>query len=154
MDLASAGRACPRCRGALERRRLWDVGLDVCVACRFVGIDQVELSRLLEDLSAAVRSKLDPDAELRALPDRSAEADCPRCHRAMERADYCEAKLVFFRRCEPCGLLWVGNDELATMSVMWARMEKRGERRKARITEDLALMDLLWFAQDQGGGYV
>ena len=149
MDLALVGPGCPRCHRALESRRLWDVGLGVCLACKFVAIDQADLAHLLGDLSAAVWSKLDPDVELPALPDRSAEADCPLCHRVMERADYCEAKLVFFQRCAPCGLLWVGNHELAAMSRIWARMDKRGARTKARTAEDLALMDLLWFAQDQ-----
>jgi hypothetical protein len=64
----------------------------------------------------------------------------------MEKADYCEAKLVFFDRCESCGWLWVGSNELAAMSFMWARMEKRSARTRARIAEDLALMNLLWFA--------
>lgn len=152
MDLALVGPACPRCHRALERRRLWDFGLGVCVACKFVAIDRSDLPQLLGDLSAAVWSKLDPDVELQALPDRAAEGDCPLGHRAMERADYCEAKLVFFQRCEPCALLWVGNDELAAMSRIWARMDKRSERTKARNAEDLALMDLLWFAQDLGAG--
>ena len=64
----------------------------------------------------------------------------------MEKADYCEAKLVFFDRCEFCDRLWVGSNELAAMSFMWARMEKRSARTRARIAEDLALMELLWFA--------
>src|SRR5262245_15109323 len=116
MDLTLARPACSRWHRALERRCLWDVGLGVCLVCKFVAIDQADLAHLLDDLSAALWSKLDPDIELQPLPDRSAEADCPRCRRPMTRADYCEAKLVFFRRCEPCGLLWVGNHELAAMS--------------------------------------
>lgn len=64
----------------------------------------------------------------------------------MQKADYCEAKLVVFERCETCARVWVGSDELAAMAVMWARMEKRAARTRERLAEDLALMDLLWFA--------
>ncbi|HXU62478.1 MAG TPA: hypothetical protein VN962_12295 [Polyangia bacterium] len=74
-------------------------------------------------------------------------AACSFCRRAMEKADYCEAKLVFFERCQSCARIWVGSNELAAMAVMWARMDKRAARTRQRSAEDLALMDLLWFAQ-------
>lgn len=66
----------------------------------------------LEALSADILESFDPDAPLLALPDRAGQTACPGCRAAMERADYCGAKLVFFDRCNRCALLWIGNEEL------------------------------------------
>jgi Zn-finger nucleic acid-binding protein len=141
-----ATQPCLRCQGALERRQLWDLRVDVCPRCRFVALAQTDLPRLLESLSAELARRLDPDVDLKPVPDRAEGGACPGCRRPMEKADYCEANLVFFDRCESCGRLWVGSDELAAMSFMWARMETRSTRTRALIADDLALMDLLWFA--------
>ena len=146
MPVAVANPLCPRCRGTLQRRRLWDIALDVCPGCRFVALEQTDLSCLLENLSSELERRLDPDVYLGPLPDRAGGAVCLFCHRPMEKADYCEARLAFFDRCEFCDRLWVGSNELAAMAFMWARMEKRSARTRARIAEDLAVMDQLWFA--------
>jgi Zn-finger nucleic acid-binding protein len=153
MSGVPANPVCSRCQQVLESRRLWDVRVDVCAACKFVALDRVDLPPLLEHLSAERERRLDPDAHLQALPDRTSGAACPLCRQPMEKADYCLAKLAFFERCESCGLVWVGNDELAGMSSMWARMETRSARRQAQIGDDLALMDLLWFAHVSDGYY-
>lgn len=147
MSVAVVHSPCPRCHDPLERRQLWDLGIDVCRSCRFVALAQTDLSSLLENLSAEIERRLDPDVCLAPSPDRASGAACPGCRRVMERADYCEAKLVFFERCDPCGRLWIGSNELAAMSAMWARMEKRAARTRDRLADDLALMDLLWFAR-------
>jgi len=126
---------------------LWELRIDVCSRCRFVALGQTNLPNLLENLSAEIERRLDPDVCLARLPDRVGGAACPFCGRAMEKADYCEAKLVFFERCEPCARILVGSNELAAMAVMWAQMEKRAARTRERLADDLALMDLLWFAQ-------
>lgn len=56
----------------------------------------------------------------------------------MARDDYCAAGLAHFDRCEPCQLLWLGADELGTMTMMWARMERRLERVQRLRQEALA----------------
>lgn len=111
-----------------------------------MALEQTDLPRLLEQLGSELERRVDPDVCLGSVPDRAGGAACLFCHRPMQKADYCEAKLAFFDRCEFCDRLWVGSDELAAMAFMWARMEKRSARTRARIAEDLALMDQLWFA--------
>jgi Zn-finger nucleic acid-binding protein len=143
--IATAGRRCPHCGAALERRGAAGIGVDGCKACQSLLINQVDLPRLLDILSAGVVGD-DPFAELPSLPDRSGDATCPFCQGLMEKGDYCGAKIVFFDRCEPCAALWIGRDELAAMSRIWNRMEQRSARTKAQLAEDLALMDAIFYA--------
>ena len=39
--------------------------------------------------------------------------------------------------------MWIGNEELGAMSLMWARMEKRIARTRAQTEENLAGMESL-----------
>jgi hypothetical protein len=107
-------------------------------------LEQEALMPALGALSAPVLDSFDADAPLAALPDRTGAAACPGCGKAMEKVDYCGAKLVYFERCDRCDLLWIGNEELGAMSVMWARMEKRIAR--TRTENDLSGMDALLHA--------
>jgi hypothetical protein len=59
----------------------------------------------------------------------------------MAREDYCAAGLAHFDRCERCGLLWLGAEDLRTMTLMWARMERRAERTQRSIDATLAEAD-------------
>jgi hypothetical protein len=59
----------------------------------------------------------------------------------MARDEYCGAGLAHFDRCEPCRLLWLGADELGTMTMMWARMERRLERTQKATQAALAEAD-------------
>ena len=106
-------------------------------------VKQSALMPALEALSADVLEGFDPDAPLLALPDRTGQTACPACRAAMEKADYCGAKLVFFDRCNRCALLWIGSEELGAMSLMWARMEKRIARARSQTEENLAGMSKL-----------
>jgi hypothetical protein len=89
---------------------------------------QPALPRVLEATSAELLKTFDPDTKLEAIPDRGGSVLCPACGRAMDHDNYCEASVVFFDRCDSCGLLWVGEEELGTMTLIWARMERRHER--------------------------
>ena len=114
-----------------------------CAQCNALLMKQAALQPALEALSEHVLPTLDPDVTVPALPDRSGQPPCPGCGGKMERADYCNAATVFFDRCEPCGLLWIGLEELGAMSLMWARMEKRIARARAQTDENLSGMDAL-----------
>ena len=141
MSVAGApSSTCTRCGKALGAREISGVGLQACDACNTLLVKQSALMPALEALSAPVLESFDPDAPLEALPDRTGAAPCPGCTRAMEKADYCGAKLVYFDRCNRCGLLWIGSEELGAMSLMWARMEKRIARARAQTEENLAGM--------------
>lgn len=134
---------CPRCGRALGGRQAGEAQLGSCEACQALLVRQSALMPTLEALSAPLLADFDADAALPALPDRSGQTACPGCARAMEKADYCGAHLVFFDRCNRCGLLWIGSEELGAMSLMWARMEKRSARARAQTEEDLSGMDAL-----------
>ena len=133
-------RPCPRCGAALAGRAIGGVGLEACESCNALLVKQSALMPALEALSADLLESFDPDAPLLALPDRAGQTACPGCGAAMEKADYCGAKLVFFDRCNRCALLWIGSEELGAMSLMWARMEKRIARTRAQTEEHLAGM--------------
>ncbi|HEX3904139.1 MAG TPA: hypothetical protein VH853_14970 [Polyangia bacterium] len=132
--------ACPRCGQKLQGRALGGVGLEECGACNALLVKQAALMPALEALSADILESFDADAKLEALPDRAGATACPGCKAAMEKADYCGARVVFFDRCNRCALLWIGSEELGAMSLMWARMEKRIARTRAQTEENLAGM--------------
>jgi len=136
-----ASGTCTRCGKSLGGREIAGVGLAACDTCNTLLVKQSALMPALEALSAPVLESFDADAPLQALPDRTGAAPCPGCSGAMEKADYCGAKLVYFDRCNRCGLLWIGNEELGAMSLMWARMEKRIARARAQTEEGLAGMN-------------
>lgn len=138
-----ANSTCPRCGGALEGRQLGSAQMNACGRCDVLAVKQSALMPALEALSADVLPSFDADAKLSPLPDRSGQLPCPGCGGKMEKADYCGAKLVFFDRCNRCGLLWIGTEELGAMSLMWARMEKRIARARAQTAENLSGMDAL-----------
>ena len=64
----------------------------------------------------------------------------------MSRDDYCGAGLVRFDRCERCRLLWLGPDELGTMTLMWARMEKQIARTQKQSQQWLDEADFVLHA--------
>jgi Zn-finger nucleic acid-binding protein len=134
---------CPRCGQTLGGRAIRGVGLEACGSCNALLVKQSALMPALEALSADILESVDPDAPLLALPDRAEQTACPGCGAAMEKADYCGARLVFFERCNRCALLWIGSEELGAMSLMWARMEKRIARTRAQTEENLAGMTAL-----------
>ncbi len=143
MSVSAVSGPCPRCGQTLGGRTIRGVGLEACESCNVLLVKQSALMPALEALSADVLEGFDPDAPLLALPDRTGQTACPGCRAAMEKADYCGAKLVFFDRCNRCALLWIGNEELGAMSLMWARMEKRIARARSQTEENLAGMSKL-----------
>jgi Zn-finger nucleic acid-binding protein len=126
---------CPRCQqplGAIQHR---GVELEGCKSCQGALVPMVSLTPLLEATSVDLLASFDPDAQLDAVTANDDDIGCPKCGRAMELADYCGARLVAFDRCNRCNVLWVGAEELGTMTLMWARMEKRAARLKAAADE-------------------
>ena len=136
---------CPQCGLALQLRLFSGAGLEVCCPCTAVLLKQSDLARVLDSVTARALGNIDPDAELIALPQRTSIPACPHCHGLMEKADYCAARLVFFDRCNSCELLWVARDQLEAMALIWARMEGRRARTKAKLADDLAVMDALFY---------
>ena len=126
---------CPRCQQPLGPLRHRGVELEGCKACKGTLVPMASLTPLLDATSIDLLASFDPDTQLDAVLVNDAELACPKCGRAMEVADYCGARLVSFDRCNHCNVLWVGAEELGTMTLMWARMEKRAARLKAAADE-------------------
>ena len=126
---------CPRCQQPLGPLRHRGVELEGCKACKGTLVPMPSLTPLLDATSIDLLASFDPDTQLDAVLVNDAELACPKCSRAMEVADYCGARLVSFDRCNHCNVLWVGAEELGTMTLMWARMEKRAARLKAAADE-------------------
>jgi Zn-finger nucleic acid-binding protein len=138
----SAGR-CPRCAEPLAPRDLQGVTLQSCIKCAGNLVASRELTRVLESMSAHLLKSFDPDVEIQARKNTARAIDCPACAGAMSRDDYCAAGVVSFDRCDACDQLWLDPDELGTMALMWARMDSRIARQKARDEQDLRDADLL-----------
>jgi Zn-finger nucleic acid-binding protein len=134
---------CTRCGKPLGGREISGVRLEACEACGVLLLKQSTLMPALEALSAGVLESFDADTKLEPLADRTGTAPCPGCGLAMEKSDYCGAKLVYFDRCNRCNLMWIGSEELGAMSLMWARMEKRIARTRAQTEENLSGMERL-----------
>jgi Zn-finger nucleic acid-binding protein len=134
---------CPRCQQSLGPIQHRGVRLDGCKGCRGTLVPIPSLTPLLEATSVDLLASFDPDTALEAVAVSGDDIGCPKCGRAMELADYCGARLVSFDRCNRCSVLWVGPEELGTMTLMWARMEKRAARLKAASDEFAAELDAL-----------
>jgi Zn-finger nucleic acid-binding protein len=140
MDLAFA--SCPRCKARLGAVDLRSIGVRSCARCHGTLLAQSDLPRVLEAMSVELLKSFDPDMKLDARPDLGVGLACPGCGRTMDHDDYCDAHLVFFDRCEACGLLWLDADELGTMTLMWARMESRHARDHAeseKVLEEVGI---------------
>jgi hypothetical protein len=138
---AATSGTCAWCARPLTARVIGSVDLESCDACKSLLLKQAALMPALGALSAPLLESFDADAPLQPLPDRTSAAPCPGCGKAMEKADYCAAKVVYFERCDRCELLWIGHEELGAMSLMWARMEKRIARTRTQTENDLSGMD-------------
>jgi len=99
-----------------------DGRLEACRACSCLLVPQRLLATLLERACERLRGKVDPNARIQPLPEIAEHPDCPTCHHPMSRDDYCQAGVAKFSRCGRCTLLWLHAEQLAVMSVMWARM--------------------------------
>ena len=122
---------CPRCQQPLGPIQHRGVQLEGCKTCQGTLVPLASLTPLLDATSLDLLASFDPDTALDPVPVTADELGCPKCARTMEVADYCAARLVSFDRCNRCNLLWVGPEELGTMTLMWARMEKRAAQLKA-----------------------
>jgi Zn-finger nucleic acid-binding protein len=116
------------CAQALKANTFSGVGVRACSQCKGTLLAQIDMIRMLEAMSVELLKDFDPDTKLEAVGKADGTVACPACSRTMARDDYCSAGLAHFDRCEPCRLLWLGADELGTMTLMWARMERRLER--------------------------
>ena len=130
---------CPLCAKELSATTFAGVDLRFCAPpCKAVLLAQRDMIRMLEGMSGPLLEDFDPDTKLEPVVTQGGPTACPVCARAMAREDYCAAGLARFDRCTPCGLLWIGADQLRTMTMMWARMERRSERTQKIIGEALA----------------
>ncbi len=127
---------CPVCGQGLKTANLAGVSVRICPQCRGTLLAQIDMIRTLEAMSAEMLKGFDPDQKLDPVSAQPGAVNCPACARAMTKDNYCSAGLVFFDRCEACRLLWLGTDELGTMTLMWARMERRLERVQ-KATEEM-----------------
>jgi len=127
---------CPVCGQGLKTANLAGVNVRICPQCRGTLLAQIDMIRTLEAMSAEMIKGFDPDQKLDPVSAQPGAINCPACARAMTKDNYCSAGLVFFDRCEACRLLWFGTDELGTMTLMWARMERRLERVQ-KATEEM-----------------
>src|SRR4029077_4039166 len=123
--MSASSQCCPRCNEPLGRLKLRGVGLEGCPKCKGMLISHSVLGRLLEATSVDLLKTFNPDAHLDPVKDDGGEVACPNCHKTMENDNYCAANLVFFDRCNACGLLWLDTEELGAMTLMWARMDSR-----------------------------
>jgi Zn-finger nucleic acid-binding protein len=119
---------CPACGQVLKTANLAGVSVRLCPQCRGTLLAQIDMIRTLEAMSSEMLKSFDPDEHLDPVPYQRGAIACPVCAGAMTKDNYCSAGLVFFDRCEACRLLWLGTEELGTMTLMWARMERRLER--------------------------
>lgn len=138
---------CPRCGEPLSDVTLDRVAVSACAKCHGTRLTPPQLGRVLEAMSAELLKSFDPDTRLEPVNAASARLACPSCARPMESANYCDAHIVFFDRCDRCGVLWVNADELGAMTLMWAHMDAQRARSHAQTEELLEGMTVLTRSQ-------
>jgi Zn-finger nucleic acid-binding protein len=132
------GQACPRCGAALSRSELRSVGIDVCTQCKGMLVSQGVLVRLLDAMSVDLLTVFNPDNPIKPIKDAGGVVSCPKCRKPMQNDNYCGAGVVFFDRCEACGLLWLDPEELGAMTLMWAKMESRRAHDQSVYAQNLS----------------
>ena len=141
--MGGAEALCPVCGQGLQTAALSGVGVRVCGQCKGTLLAQIDMIRMLDAMAVHLLKDFDPDTKLEAVAKSDRTVACPACSRTMARDDYCGAGLAHFDRCEPCHLLWLSADVLGTMTLMWARMERRLERTHKTTEEALDQVDSL-----------
>ena len=106
---------CPRCAEPLRTTTVREVPFDSCAKCSGSLLSHADLARVLEAMSFDLLKTFNPDAKIDASPRGEDRLSCPRCARAFENGDYCQAGLVIFDSCEHCNLLWLERGVLAAV---------------------------------------
>lgn len=99
--------ACPSCSGHLRMITENTIEIDVCDRCDAIWLDPGELNAITEPAETPLGQ---PVMTLRDAPDLT----CPRCH----TSDFCDMAFdaVSVSRCNGCGGVYVGVDELDRLS--------------------------------------
>lgn len=119
---------CPRCRVALKGSEVEGVAVDACPAYEGILVKQQSMIALLSKLSAPLAAEVDVDAAIEPLPARSGGTSCPRCRADMAVNGYMGTRTAFVTVCTRCQLVWLDSDVLQTITIMYARTDKRIER--------------------------
>ena len=133
---------CPRCRLALTTSAIEGVAVDVCPAYEGVLVKQQSMIPLLQKLSAPLAQEVDIDAAIEPLPARTDGTSCPECRGVMASNGYMGTRIAFVTACTRCNLAWLDSDVLQTITILFARTDKRVElvERAARERGDNDLL--------------
>lgn len=127
---------CPRCTDtsqaplALEAHETHGVPFEACPGCEGVLIAQRKLVPMLESMIQSWGHEIDPDHHIEAVSDAEVDVACPSCRSPMTRFGYMGMDLVQLDRCSACELLWTDAEELAVVSVLFARTRRRTTMRQ------------------------
>ena len=137
--MAGASGHCPACDVELTRGDLRGVGVRVCRQCRGALVAQIDMFRLFEAMIADLLSGFDPDTLLTPIAPRAGASSCPGCASAHVARRLLRGRPGPLRSLRALPAVWLGADELGTMTLMWARMEKqiaRAQKQSQQLLDD------------------
>lgn len=126
---------CPRCQAPLDERDILEVEIDACNSCHGILVQQKNLVPLLDALSKASATKIDPDIVPAAVHDDHPVVPCPDCSKPMTRFGYMEARVVTLDRCSHCWQVWIDDGKLPTVVHMHARITGQVATQRKELDE-------------------
>ena len=136
-----ADRPCPRCATALHARRVGDLVIDECGACRGVFLDQVAIKRLIVDRAQSRAEALLgalPRVEVNPVPAAGQKMylPCPVCHVVMNRRLFATGTGVIIDVCRTHGTFFdAGELPLIIDFVMNGGLDKAQKKDIERMLE-------------------
>lgn len=99
--------------------------LKMCEQCNGIVLLQSDLTKFLEKFAADMVQNIDVDAEIPESDVIAAQIPCPQCGLTMENYGYMGSKSVLIDSCFRCRTLWLDQDDLYAMAVLYARTNLR-----------------------------
>jgi Zn-finger nucleic acid-binding protein len=136
-----AARPCPRCTAPLHARRVGDLVIDECAACRGVFLDHIAIKRVVIDRAQARADSLLgalPRVEPRPVPAAGQKMylPCPVCHVVMNRRLFAAGTGVIIDVCRTHGTFFdAGELPLVIEFVMNGGLEKAERKELERMRE-------------------
>lgn len=118
---------CPRDGATLQAGLCFGVKLHRCQECHGILIQQKLVRPLLREMSKDLITRIPLDYPIKQLPDKGSGINCPICSGPTENFGYMGCKFVLLDCCHKCKVLWIDTEELGTMSLQYARTERRSE---------------------------
>jgi Zn-finger nucleic acid-binding protein len=119
---------CPRDGTPLQAGSCFGVKLFRCQECHGILIRQKLVRPLLREMSKDLVIRIPLDYPIEPTPDKGAGIACPICSSPTENFGYMGCNFAILDCCHKCRVLWIDTQELGTMSIQYAKTQRRSDQ--------------------------